>query len=176
MRAREEKYWAEKQQQGDEEAEAEAAGDGNRKGSNEEVEQQQQQQEQGAPAAEQALAEAAAVSARGGPLSAELLERVARAKEAERARRVHEALAVVEMARWVLGLGWDGVLSMCSYLLMDISRNSDWIGLDWMHTYVRTGGGSRHGGGSSWPASPRHRTSCTWTCACVDVQTSIVDT
>lgn len=87
VRAREEKYWAEKKDKKGEggpeqevpEAEAEA-GDGE------------------GDAAAVALEEAAgAVS--GGILSAALLERVARAKEAERARKVHEALAVVELAR-----------------------------------------------------------------------------
>lgn len=100
MRAREEKYWAEKMQQQENDGAGAAGATTARDGGSEE----QQNGEEGEPAAEQVLAEAAAVTARGGPLSAELLERVARAKEAERARRVHEALAVVEMARCVFGV------------------------------------------------------------------------
>lgn len=141
MRAREEKYWAGKKQEEEAAgAEAEAAtGDGDGDG-----------EEDGG---EQALAEAAAASARGGPLSAELLERVARAKEAERARRVHEALAVVEMARWVKGLvfgvwGFDGLCGSWGRMMIGFTRT---------HTRTHTGGGSRLSSGSSRRASPRPR-------------------
>lgn len=86
VRAREEKYWAEQQQE-------------------KEKEQEQETETAAAPEEaepeEDAAAALAEASSRGGPLSAELLQRVARAKEAERARKIHEALAVLEMARWV---------------------------------------------------------------------------
>jgi hypothetical protein len=98
VRAREEKYWAEKEKEKEPEETADAEGEGEREGEGEED-----------PAA---LMEA--VARGGGPLSSELLERVARAKEAERARKIHEALAVVEMARCGGGGG---------------RRKDDWVGL-----------------------------------------------